>query len=88
MWQDNFTLTEPEKVLNIFKSRLFDSDRIHHEVLQNWGTDTKLALLDIFNIAGLNQFGLGELQRTFSSMKLIRALLHCIKFLTLIKNKP
>ena len=49
MWPDDFSLTEQEKALKIAKSSSFDNDLIYPKMLQNWGQNTNLAVLDLFN---------------------------------------
>ena len=49
-WQDKCSLTELEKALKTVKSSSFDNDLIHPKMLQNWGHNTKLAVLDLFNM--------------------------------------
>ena len=50
IWQDEITLTEPEKALKFVKISSFDNDLIHPKILQNWGPNTKTAVLDLFNM--------------------------------------
>ena len=50
IWQDEFSLTELEKALKTVKNSSLDNDLIHPKMFQNWGHDTKLAVLDLFNM--------------------------------------
>ena len=74
-WRDEFSLTELEKALKTVKSSSFDNDLIHPKLLQNWGHNTKLAVLDLFNMCWTKSIWPWGTSKIIFIRKLVRALM-------------
>ena len=73
IWQDEFTLTELGKALKTVKRNILSQRSHPSKMFQNLGPNTKMAVLDLFNMCWTKSIWHGELQRQFSSKKLMRA---------------
>ena len=77
--QAEFTLTELEIVLKVVKNNWFDNDFIHPKTLRNWEPNTTLAVFDLFNMCWIKSIWPWGTSWSFSSRKLVRALMRLQK---------